>query len=85
MWHEILITGAPYDIFILAEKKSEFTKINFGCEFGFFSAKPKMSFGGEKVRYVGFQVHQKSSESARIMMAKYGWSWALPLKSAIGH
>ena len=29
-------------------------------------AKQKMSYGGGKVRHVGFQIHQKSSKSARI-------------------
>ena len=48
-------------------KISEFTKRNFGCEFGFFFLpNKKMSDGGKKIRNVRFQVHQKSSKSARI-------------------
>ena len=31
-----------------------------------FLPNKKMSYGGEKVRHVGFQGHQKSSKSARI-------------------
>ena len=31
----------------------------------FFCQKKKMSYGGKKVRHVGFQVHQKPSKSAR--------------------
>ena len=55
----------------LAEKKSEFTKRNFGCEFGIcFLPNKKNPFGGKKVRHVWFQVHQKSSKSARIENGK---------------
>ena len=57
--------------FLLAEFFSEFTKRNFGCEFGnFFLPNKKMSYRGEKVRHVWFQVHQKSSKSARIENGK---------------
>ena len=44
--------------FCLAEKKSEFTTENSFCEFGIVFLPKKMSYGGGKVRRVGFQVHQ---------------------------
>ena len=57
--------------FFWQKKISEFTKRNFGCEFGnFFLPNKKMSYGVKKVRHVGFQVHQKSSKSARIGSGK---------------
>ena len=57
--------------FILAEKKIRIHEKNFGCEFGiFFLPNKKMSYGVKKVRHVGFQVHQKSSKSARIGSGK---------------
>ena len=57
--------------FFWQKKISEFTKRIFGCEFGiFFLPNKKMSYGAKKVRHVGFQVHQKSSKSARIGSGK---------------
>ena len=52
--------------FCLAETNSEFTtEISFR-EFGNIFCQNKMSYGAKKVRHVGFQVHKKSSKSARI-------------------
>ena len=58
--------------FCFSQKKiSEFTKRIFGCEFGiFFCQTKKCPTVGKKVRHVRFQVHQKSSKSARIENVK---------------
>ena len=58
--------------FFFVEKKNPNSREKkIGCEFGiFFLPNKKMSYRGKKVRHVGFQVHQKSSKSARIGSGK---------------
>ena len=55
-------------VFFWQKKISEFTKRNFGCEFGFFFCPPQKNTPNfPKVRRVGSQVHQKLFKSARIL------------------
>ena len=42
-----------------------------------------MSYGGGKVRHVGFQVHQKSSKSARIGSGKNMLKFGTPIEISI--
>jgi len=68
---------APADSFrkmMNPEEKFEFTTENSFCEFGFFLPK-KCHTVGKKVRHVGFQVHQKSSKSARIGSGEKNRVW----------
>ena len=56
--------------FLFGRKKSEFTTESYFCEFGIIFLPKKKVLRREKVRHVGFQVHQKSSKSARIRSGK---------------
>ena len=75
--------GKMETFFFFAEKNSEFTKRNFGCEFGnFFLQKKKKVSIFPKVRRVGSQVHQKLFKSARILSGEKILKLGTPIEIA---